>query len=168
MYFPKYRYMYACMLVNTRVRLQVANGRSALLHCEPDALKLLEAVADVTSDLASGSLAETWLRMGTRLHDLVTFPPDTPLGSPNDLKSAIRCRHSGATAGWEQVLLYSRRCILTGMRLLTDMKEAPRAGTHGGLSMGRALMHPCAIFSPSSSAQRFSSLSCYVCVSECV
>jgi len=99
---------------------QIAHGHRALSGCAPDAHKLLDAVADVSSSLSrcrpprpprraagplaagrvppaparpqaplcrgaltraepsgSGSLAETWLRMGTRLHDLVTSPPGT-------------------------------------------------------------------------------------------
>eukprot|EP00802_Teleaulax_amphioxeia_P005790 Tamp_05794.p1 GENE.Tamp_05794~~Tamp_05794.p1 ORF type:complete len:552 (+),score=52.14 Tamp_05794:488-2143(+) len=123
---------------------QIAHGHRALSGCAPDAHKLLDAVADVSSSLSSGSLAETWLRMGTRLHDLVTSPPDVVLGGPNDYKTAARCRHAGAAPGWESVLLYSRRCILTAMRLLADSLEAPRPGTHGGLAIGRSLMHPCA------------------------
>jgi hypothetical protein len=130
--------------------LDVAKGRLALINCTPDAVKLLEAVADVSSSLASGSLAEVWLRMGTRLHDLVTSSPEAQLGSPSEYATSLGCNAAGAAAGWEPILTYSRRCILTAMRLLVDSREAPQPGTHAGLSMGRALMHPCAI--PSSSA----------------
>jgi hypothetical protein len=131
----------------------VARGRHPLARCAPDAAKLLEAVADVSSSLASGSLAEVWLRMGTRLHDIATAPPDAAIGSPSEYTTAVRCLSTGPAApAWAPVLQHSRRCILTAMRLLVDAAEAPRPGTHAGLSMGRALMHPCAIpSSPSSS-----------------
>ena len=125
--------------------LEVAMGGSALSRCTPDAIKILEAAADASSRLHSESLAETWVRLGTRLHDLVTSPPEQAPGSPTEHKTPVRCEASVAAHGWEQVLRHSRRCILTGMRLLADSREAPRPGTHAGLAMGRVLMHPCAI-----------------------
>jgi len=116
----------------------VAEGRSALSVCDPDPVPLAEAVAATVHTEARSSLAETWISMGTRLHDLVI---DGSQGI-----SVARCHTRATDKRWQGALVLSKRAILTGLRLVADPRSAPSIGTHAGLFLSRALIHPCAAF----------------------
>jgi hypothetical protein len=126
----------------------IASGEFALESCSPSATKLLDAVADYVSARASGSSAETWIRLGTHLRDV--------LSGTNGV-SAISCRSPNLSGAWMPALAFADTAIRTGARLLSDTASVglatPVAGTHGSLSLAKTLLHPCAL-APLSPAQK--------------
>ena len=116
--------------------------------CSPAPSILLDAVADHTSARVSGSSAETWIRLGTHLRDI--------LSGPNGV-SAASCRPPAVSEGWMPALAFADTAVRTAARLLSDPASvgiaSPVPGTHASLSLARALLHPCAL-APLSPAQR--------------
>lgn len=124
------------------------DGPQGLARCNPDADLLLELVADHVSAQAGGSIPETWLRMGTKLFDMVSQPGPV-------------CEWSSAgSGGWRRAVLHARRAMVVGLRLMSDDGASPKLGTHAALSLGRMLLHPCLsahAAQRSSAASRYSS-----------
>ncbi|KAJ1492090.1 hypothetical protein T484DRAFT_1772676 [Baffinella frigidus] len=119
-------------------------GRAALLACAPDPEQLAVAVVGMLQRQTSGSEAEAWIRIGTRLHDLVVEGAAAPRGgSGNEGLSGARCHSRATDPRWHGALVLSRRAILTGLRLVADPRSAPLSGTHAGLFLSRTLIHPC-------------------------
>lgn len=123
---------------------KIADGSAQLEHCAPNPSRLMESIADVISAQKSGSLAETWLRLGIRMHDIVSQAPEGSRGGWTERLSASECKTTVSNPQWAGALELSARAVQTGLRLLADPSEAPQPGTHAGLSMGRVLLHPCA------------------------
>lgn len=67
---------------------KIADGSAQLEHCAPNPSRLMESIADVISAQKSGSLAETWLRLGIRMHDIVSQAPEGSRGGWTERLSA--------------------------------------------------------------------------------
>lgn len=117
---------------NYRSAVESGRGHEALVGCEADAARLLGEVAALAEaqSRAGASPAETWLRVGTLLHDMVE-------------SSDYGCGRRARSAGWQPAVELARRAMAAGLRLLTDPTVSPKLGTHAALSLGQVLLHPC-------------------------
>mmetsp|Transcript_17923 Transcript_17923/g.58874 ORF Transcript_17923/g.58874 Transcript_17923/m.58874 type:complete len:533 (-) Transcript_17923:233-1831(-) len=121
---------------------RVVTGQVALNHCEKASSELLHILADHLSGHSSGCLAETWILLGTRFHDILSFPDEA---ITSERLSAARCDGRNVPRLWKPYVSHAMRAIVTGLRLLSDVKEAPKQGTHAALSLARVLLHPCTL-----------------------
>jgi hypothetical protein len=117
---------------NYRSAVQSGRGHEALAGCEADAARLLDEVAALAEaqGRAGASFAETWLRVGTLLHDMVET-------------SDYGCGRRARSSEWQPAVELARRAMAAGIRLLTDPTVSPKLGTHAALSLGQVLLHPC-------------------------
>ena len=122
----------------------VVEGHAALSACTPNPEQLALAVVGMLQRQTSGSEAETWIRIGTRMHDLIVEGEEAPrTGSGHEGLSGTHCHSRTTDPRWHGALVLSRRAILTGLRLVADPRVAPLSGTHAGLFLSRTLIHPC-------------------------
>ena len=125
----------------------IANKSVSILSCVPSPLLLLDAVADYISSQTTGSSVESWILLGTHMYDV--------LNVRNEIHTL--CDHATLPEVWVPALSFAKKAIRTASRLLSDPNSSgsssPIAGTHGSLSLAKALLHPCA-FAPLSPAQR--------------
>ena len=106
---------------------------------------LIEAVADSIAAQASGSSAERWIRLGTRMYDILTNDGQDQGPICNEIVLGL---------GWRSGLDLAATAIRTGVRLICDYREAPKAGTHAALSLAKTLLHPCITVSLSRSQRQ--------------